>query len=209
MLIATPNLSLDITVRLASLQAGSLPPGVPDDGYRQLVDIGHRAGVPAVVGAIPAVLREALRSRPDLMSPNLSEAEGLLFDRVDEQVGGEGEEVAERAVQAAGRQHAAGAGRAVVTAGAAGAALCTAQGAWWRAAPPVEVVNPIGAGDCFAAGARLAIISRTGDVDIVRRGLAAGSASCDSATAGRFDPGRAEQLFQLIRPDRIENRQVA
>ena len=189
--------------------SGSLPPGVPDDGYRQLVDIGHRAGVPVIVDAAPAVLREALKSGPDLVSPNLSEAEGLLFGRVDEQVHEEGDDIAERAVLAARALHAAGAVRAVVTAGAAGAALCTADSAWWLPAQPVSVVNPIGAGDCFAAGAGLALVAGASDVDIVRRGMATASASCETTTAGRLDHRRAEQLFQAIRAEQIDIRVVA
>ncbi len=188
--------------------SGSLPPGVPDDGYRQLVEIGHNAGVPVIVDAAPAVLREALASQPDLVSPNLSEAEGLLFGRVDEQVHEEGDDIAERSVQAASALHAAGAVRAVVTAGAAGAALSTDDGAWWLAAQPVAVVNPIGAGDCFAAGAGLALISGAADLDIVRRGMATASASCETATAGRLDPARAEQLFHAIGAERVDTPQV-
>ena len=188
--------------------SGSLPPGVPTDGYRQLVDIGHRAGIPVIVDAAPAVLREALRSEPDLVSPNLSEAEGLLFGRVDEQVHEEGDDISERAVVAASALHAAGAVRAVVTAGAAGAALCTADGSWWLPAQPVDVVNPIGAGDCFAAGAGLALAAGATDVDIVRRGMATASASCETATAGRLDPARAEDLFRAIKAEQIDSPRV-
>ncbi len=187
--------------------SGSLPPGVPDDGYRQLVDIGHRAGIPVIVDAAPVVLRHALKSRPDLVSPNLSEAEGLLIGRVDEDVHEQGDDIAERAVRAAGALHAAGAVRAVVTAGAAGAALCNGEGTWWLPAQPVQVVNPIGAGDCFAAGAALSLIADSPDVDIVRRGMATASASCETATAGRLDPVRAEQLYHAIRAERIETPQ--
>src|ERR1700712_974901 len=117
--------------------SGSLPPGVPDDGYRRLVDIGHDAGIPVVVDAAPAVLREALKSAPDLVSPNLSEAEGMLFGAVDEQVDEHGADIAGRAVRAAAALHAEGAVRAVVTAGSAGAALRTSDGSWWLPAEPV------------------------------------------------------------------------
>jgi 1-phosphofructokinase family hexose kinase len=183
--------------------SGSLPPGVPDDGYRQLVDIGHRAGVPVIVDAAPAVLREALKSAPDLISPNLSEAEGLLLGSLDEQVDDEGDDIADRAVRAAAALHDQGAVRAVVTAGAAGAALRTSAGTWWLPAEPVTVVNPIGAGDCFAAGAGLALAAGHADIDIVRRGMAAASASCETITAGRLAPGRAQQLFEAITAQRI------
>ncbi len=189
--------------------SGSLPPGIPDDGYRQLVDIGHRAGVPVIVDAAPAVLREALKSAPDLVSPNLSEAEGLLHGSLDEPVAEEGDDIADRAVRAATALHEQGAVRAVVTAGAAGAALRTNAGAWWLPAQPVALVNPIGAGDCFAAGAGMALAAGESDVDVVRRGMAAASASCETRTAGRLAAGRAQELFAAITAQRILTPMVA
>lgn len=181
--------------------SGSLPPGVPFDGYRQLVDIGHGAGVPVVVDAAPQVLREALAAQPDLVSPNLSEAEGLLSGRSDEEVDERGADIARRAVEASRRLYRSGARRAVVTAGAAGSALTTAAGSWWLPSPRVAVVNPIGAGDSFAAGAALALQAGATDLDVVRRGMAAASASCETATAGRLDAARAAVLFERIRPE--------
>ena len=183
--------------------SGSLPPGVPVDGYRQLVEIGRSAGVPVIVDAAPQVLQQALSARPDLVSPNLSEAEGLLLGRSDEQVHEQGADIPARAVRAAVHLHRQGARRAVVTAGAAGAALSTAAGSWWLPAPRVDVVNPIGAGDCFAAGAALALFDRADDVDIVRRGMAAASASCETATGGRLDAARAAVLATRIRPQLV------
>jgi 1-phosphofructokinase family hexose kinase len=180
--------------------SGSLPPGVPLDAYRQLTEIGHRAGVPVVVDCAPQVLQHVLGAGPDLVSPNLSEAEGLLLGRSDEQVDERGTDIASRAVQASQQLHLAGARRAVVTAGSAGSALTTAAGSWWLPAPRVNAVNPVGAGDCFAAGAALALLSGATDPDIVRRGMAAASASCETATAGRLDAARAAVLYERIRP---------
>ena len=77
-----------------------------------------------------------------------------MFGRVDEQVHEEGDDIAERAVQAARALHAAGAVRAVVTAGAAGAALCTADGAWWLPAQPVERGQPHRRGRLFRGRCR-------------------------------------------------------
>ena len=181
--------------------SGSLPPGVPLDGYRQLTEIAHRAGVPVLVDAAPSVLQQVLSAGPDLVSPNLSEAEGLLLGRSDEQVHEQGADIPSRAVRASHQLHHAGAARAVVTAGGAGAALSTADGSWWLPAPRVNVINPIGAGDCFAAGAAVALLAGAGDLDIVKRGMAAASASCETTTAGRLDAARAAVLFERIRPE--------
>ncbi|WP_196073324.1 1-phosphofructokinase family hexose kinase [Nakamurella alba] len=180
------------------LCSGSLPPGVPVDGYAQLVRLARSAGVPVLVDAAPAVLEAALPAGPDLVSPNLSEAEGLLDGRVDEQVHEEGDDIPDRAIRAAKELHARGARRAVVTAGSAGAALATDDGSWWLEAVRVDAVNPIGAGDCFAAGAALALTTGASDVDVVRRGMAAATASVEHPVAGRLDPARAAGLFEQI-----------
>ena len=178
--------------------SGSLPPGLPDTAYATLTALGHAGGLPVLVDAAPTALRSTLAEQPDLVSPNLSEAEGLLFGRFDEQVDEQGDGIPERAVHAAARLHQAGAVRAVVTAGGCGAALATEHGTWWLPAPPVRVLNPIGAGDCFAAGAALAIVRGATDLDVVRHGMATASASCESPMAGTLRPGRAAELFDVI-----------
>ncbi|WP_051266105.1 1-phosphofructokinase family hexose kinase [Nakamurella lactea] len=195
--------------------SGSLPPGVPVDGYGRLVELAHAKGSPAVVDAAPAALEAALPYRPDLVCPNLSEAEGLLHGRVDEQVHESGDDLPERAAAAAAALHERGAVRAVVTAGAAGAALATADGRWWLTAPPVEVVSPIGAGDSFVGGAAPALAAGRADLDIVIDGMATASASVEQLLAGGVDPARVPAIAALItvqrlsseRPDNTPDRQ--
>src|SRR5664280_1884049 len=53
--------------------SGSLPPGVPLDGYRELVEIAHNAHVRVVLDTSGSSLREALVARPDVIKPNRSE----------------------------------------------------------------------------------------------------------------------------------------
>lgn len=178
--------------------SGSLPPGVPLDGYAQLVAVAHEAGGRAVVDAAPAALLPSLAERPDLVSPNLSEAEGMLFGRTDEQVHETGDDIPDRAVLAATELHARGAVRAVVTAGAAGAALCTANGTWWFTAPSVQVVSPVGAGDSFVGGAAPLLAAGAEDTDIVRTGMATASSSVEQERAGGVDPARVEELIGQI-----------
>ena len=178
--------------------SGSLPPGVPEDGYAQIVHWGHRKGSQVVVDAAPVPLSASLAAEPDLVSPNLSEAEAMLFGRTSELVHEEGDDVPARAVTAARALYATGARRAVVTAGAAGAALCTADGTWWLTAAPVDVVNPIGAGDAFIGGVSVALTRGASDLEAVRSGIASGSASCEQEVAGVVDPARVAQLRGLI-----------
>lgn len=180
--------------------SGSLPPGAPADGYAEITALGHAHGCPVIVDAAPVPLRAALACQPDLVSPNLSEAESMLFGRTDEIVDEVGPDVPGRALNAARALREAGAVRAVVTAGGSGAALCTADGSWWLPAPPIHVVSPIGAGDSFAGAAGLALAAGEAAVDVVRAGMAGGSASCETAVAGRLDPLRASAIRAAITP---------
>jgi fructose-1-phosphate kinase PfkB-like protein len=132
--------------------SGSLPPGVPDDGYGQLVAIAHAAGVRVVVDAARAALAAALPFGPDVVTPNLAEAEGVLSGHADEPVAESGPEVPLRACAAVRRLCERGARSAAVTAGAAGVAFGSLEGVVWVPTVPVEVVNPIGAGDSFVGG---------------------------------------------------------
>ena len=65
----------------------------------------------------------------------------------------------------------------IVTAGAAGAAAVDRSGnSWYQDAPPVAVVDPVGAGDAFAAGFMHSILDDPDDISTaLRTGVAAAS----------------------------------
>ncbi|QKE85579.1 PfkB family carbohydrate kinase [Arthrobacter sp. NEB 688] len=167
--------------------SGSLPPGLPDDTYGRVVELAHSRGVEAWVDGGPAVLGAALPFEPDLVCPNVGEAEALLHGRADEAVEESGDDLVDRCVAAARELHGRGARRAVVTAGSHGAALVTAAGAWWLGATRVPVANPIGAGDSFLAGTAHALLSGASDTDAVRHGTAVAAAAVQHPSGGMLD----------------------
>ena len=67
-----------LTSRSVLVCSGSVPPGAPADAYGRLTQIAHAAGARAVVDAAGSTLLRALDATPDLVTPNLSEAEGSL-----------------------------------------------------------------------------------------------------------------------------------
>lgn len=176
--------------------SGSLPPGAPDDFYGQVVDIAHGAGLRAVVDAGPAVLAAALRHGPDVVSPNLAEAEALLRGRADE-TSDEAGDIEGRALEASREIHASGAGAAVVTGGRHGAALTTARGSWWFPAHTVALANPIGAGDAFLGGMTQALTHGGGMLAAVRHGIDVAGAACEHEQPGAFAPERLGELTAL------------
>jgi 1-phosphofructokinase family hexose kinase len=175
--------------------SGSTPPGAPDDAYARLVAIAARAGAAAIIDAAGRQLEGALRAAPDVVTPNLAEAEGLLHGRSNETVeAGDPSDVRERAETAALELVRRGARAAVVTAGAAGVAAADGTAAGWYVAPVVTVRNPIGAGDALAGGIARALERGEPFADAVADGVAIASASVETAKAGDVDPARVAEL---------------
>lgn len=179
---------------------GSLPPGGPVDGYGELVEAARAAGVPVIVDTAPAPLRAALPSGPDLVTPNLEEAEAAISGDAGDLLLSTGPDLAERAEAAARTLLALGARRAAVTVGELGVVLADDTGITWVPTVPVDVVSAVGAGDSFVAGVAIALASGTTTdwAEAAARGVATASASCEQLRAGGVDPERVEELLTKI-----------
>lgn len=182
---------------------GSCPPATPDDAYARLVACAHRRGVPAVVDAARAQLAAALPAAPDLVSPNLGEAEAVL-DGTDDEPLAAGGRARDRALRAAEALHDRGAATAIVTAAEAGVAVVGRGFRWWVPALAVDVVNAVGAGDAFLA----ALVGRwldDGDLaGALRAGVATAAASVEWGVGGFVDPARARELAGCVaRPEPV------
>jgi 1-phosphofructokinase family hexose kinase len=178
---------------------GSLPPASPPDAYARLVRLARSRGVRALVDAAGAQLAAALDAGPELATPNLAEAEGVLLGTESLPVDDGSPDVRSRALDAASELVARGAGTALVTAGAAGVAVAAASERRWVEALEVEVRNPIGAGDSLVAGL-IGTLERDGDLDrAVLIGVAAAAASVETEVAGVVDPERVRALAAELR----------
>lgn len=176
--------------------SGSLPPGLPIDTYARIVRLVHERGGICVVDAARTALAAALPAGPDLVCPNLDEAEGLATGKVLESSSHveDPAEIRKRALAAAHGLLEQGARRAVVTAGAHGVANVDDTGDWWTDAPRVTVANPIGAGDSFVGGLASALESGASWRDAVDRGVVVASAAVAHPRAGRVDARRVHEL---------------
>lgn len=174
--------------------SGSLPPG-PADGDARLVRLARSADRTCIVDTAGAALAAALGEEPDLVTPNLAEAEALLVGARGEGVEPDGEDVVARALAAVEGLLERGARRAVVTVGRHGAAFGDGRTVAHRGAPAVAVVSPIGAGDAFVGG--LAVCLEEGGEDLAEMvgfATAVAAASCETAVAGRVVAARVVEL---------------
>lgn len=177
--------------------SGSLPPGLPATTYGRLVEIARGLGVPALVDAAREALIGSLAFSPDLVTPNLAEAEGIVSGVVTEAVEAEAmplEQVRQRAEVAAEGLVSRGARRVVVTAGGHGVCAALDGSTTWIPAPRVKVVNPIGAGDSFVAGVAVGLGRGLGWLDAIAFGVSVASAAVETPGAGHVDAQRVDQL---------------
>jgi 1-phosphofructokinase family hexose kinase len=176
---------------------GSTPPGSPSDAYARLVRLARDRGVPSLVDTSGESLANALEAGPDLVTPNLAEAEGVLVGGVSQPAAERSPEVTDRALEAAAAMVARGARTAVVTAGA-GVGVVRGAERWWTDAPDVTVRNPIGAGDSLV-GALVGSLERGEDFrKALALGVAAASASVESDRPGLIDRDRVRHLSRLL-----------
>jgi 1-phosphofructokinase family hexose kinase len=189
---------------------GSLPPGAPLDGYGQLVELARAAGALSVVDSAPGPLAATLSSHPDLVTPNLEEAEAALAGDAGEVLRASDDDVVERAGRAALALCARGARCAAVTAGGQGVAFAATGGeVHWVPAVPVDVLSAVGAGDSFVGGLALELLEMGADsatpptteqwLAALHRATATAAASCEQLRAGGVDPARVAELLELVR----------
>lgn len=175
---------------------GSTPPGSPPDAYRRLVRLARARGVSTLVDAAGDSLAASLEAAPDLVTPSLAEAEGLLQGAAV-QPAAESPDVRERALVAAASLVERGARSALVTSGG-GVAVEGDANRWWVDAPSVRVINPIGAGDSLVGGLVGSLEGGEEFRTALRFGVAAGSASVETSLPGSLEPKRVRTLIPEV-----------
>ena len=178
--------------------AGSLPPGVEASAYAELIRELDKRDVTTIVDTDGEPLRLAVRAEPDVVSPNVIEAEELVGHEFNED---------EDRVIAVREMVQLGAREAIMTVPDGCFALALEDGApslyrcWIE---PREPVAAVGSGDAFLAGYVAARYQGSPLADCLRFGVACGTDSTQQLGAGVIDPRGVEKLLGEVQVDRIE-----
>ena len=165
--------------------SGSLPPGLPDDTYAELVDLSHLHEARVIVDADGAALRGALRSGPDLVVPNRAELARATGTR---DVG---------AGVAALRE--LGARDVLVSCGADGLVLVPEDGSGWYARLPAPLPgNPTGAGDALVAALAAGLAAGSSWQQMVQDAVTWSAAAVLQPIAGDIDPDDVARLSPQV-----------
>ena len=178
--------------------AGSLPRGVGDDFYLEVIREANRRGVRAVLDSEGEPLRLGVEAEPYLVTPNVREAEQLV-----------GHEFSGDDDLAAGLDE-------IVELGARNVLLTHPEGclALMRGvrdeqrlealAPRLEPISKIGSGDVLLAGFLAALMAGRAPDEALRAAVATGAASVLEAGAGRFDVREVNRLSSLVQVRELE-----
>lgn len=162
------------------VMAGSLPPGLPQGWYSEMIAKLRRESAQtkiAVDTSGEAMKMLADGSQPDLLKPNAKELGQLTG------LDGDGIEAAANegnywpVIRAAELLRTRGISEVLVTLGPAGAVLFDDYGRWLAVPPPVQVRSTVGAGDAALAGYLLADQRGLSSPEKLRHAVAYGSAA--------------------------------
>mgnify|MGYP006273768777 FL=1 len=161
---------------------GSLPPGVPDDIYAELIKKLQEKDVKTFLDASDTALKEGIKAKPFLVKPNQAELERLV-----------GRELftLEDIITAAKRIQNNGPKIVVISRGSQGSLAISTAGNFKITAPEVEPHSTIGAGDTLVAALAIKLEAGLSLSEALRYSAAA---SANSVT----QPGT-----QLCKPDEI------
>jgi 1-phosphofructokinase/tagatose 6-phosphate kinase len=167
--------------------AGSIPRGVEPDIYARLIRELQSTGVTTVIDTDGEPLRQAMRAEPDVVSPNVLEAEELVGQEF-----GEDEESAVREIVGLGARE------AIMTLpdGCTAQVLVDGQPSLLRARiQPREPVAAVGSGDAFLAGYVAARYEGSSPQECLCFGVACGAESTQRMGAGLVEPREVRRLL--------------
>jgi len=181
----------DIPIAGFIIASGSLPPGVPNDMYAALAKIAKTKNARLVVDTSGEALKLAVEEGVYLLKPNLGE---LAFLAGKKEIQPNEVKSIAQAIIAQGRCEVM-----VVSMGAAGAMLVTAEIAETFIPPAVMRKSTVGAGDSMVAGI-VYFLTQGKDLSLaVQYGVACGTAATLNAGTELCRKADADRLFALIR----------
>lgn len=170
--------------------SGSLNEGLPTDFYKQIAKIAKASGIKVVVDAYGDALTNVLQEGVHLIKPNVGELAKLVG--VETLEIGEVNEAAKKIIAQGGAEI------VVVSLGPQGAVLVTKDAYEFVPAPNVVKRSTVGAGDSMVGGMVWALSQNKSLKEVIRWGVACGSAATMNEGTQLFKGEDAKRLFSWL-----------
>ncbi len=189
----------DVAARLKDANwlalGGSLPPGAPENAYQILGELSKQAGVKLLLDADKEPFKLGIQAKPELIKPNTPEAERILGVKISND---------QAAISACRklREMVTSNGVALLSRGADGAVMATADGIWQGYSLKVVSKSTIGSGDSMLGAMLWAVETGKDWPEALRWGLAAGAATAETDGS---EIGRRSEIVRLFDQAKVES----
>jgi 6-phosphofructokinase 2 len=170
--------------------SGSISEGLSVDFYKQIAEIAKKTNIKVVVDTAGKALEKVLETGVYLIKPNVGELAKLVGVESLEM-----EEVNQAAKQIIAK---GGAEIVVVSLGPQGAVLVTKDAYEYVSAPNVVKKSTVGAGDSMVGGMVWALSQNKTLKEVIRWGVACGSAATMNEGTQLFKKEDAQRLFEWL-----------
>ena len=177
--------------------SGSMPGGMPEDFYSELITLCREAGVPVLLDTSGSRLAAAVKAGPDLIKPNEDEIVQLTGRRFSDR---------EEAVSILRELRDNGIPMVVLSLGSEGALLACGEGVFRGKPPKIIPRNTVGCGDSMLAGFAVGFARRLPAAEAFRMALAVSAASALNLMTGDFDPADYERLYPEVIVEQLADR---
>ena len=169
--------------------AGSLPPGVPDSFYAQIIEILNEREATSILDTTGESLRFGCEAKPFLVKPNAEEAHRLTGLPVEN---------ATQVTAAATKIRNMSAQNVVISLGKKGAILQAADCTWLVHSPHIKEKNPIGAGDSMVGGLVWGLAQGYSLKESLGWGAASGAATASMSGTEVGSRALIEELYEKV-----------
>jgi len=176
--------------------AGSVPPGVPYYIYRELIDRMKVLGIRTVLDAADMWLIEGIHARPDIIKPNVREAQTLLGVELKTE---------EDIICAVKTIVGMGVGIAAISRGPDGMIIADGNVVLKVVPPQVEIMSTVGAGDSTVAGLVFKLSEGGSLEEASRLAVAAGTAATLTPGTELCHKENVERLLPLVTVEKMPN----
>ena len=174
--------------------SGSVPQGVPQDFYAELIRRARKAGRKFLLDTSGELLAEGIKAQPYFIKPNKDEIQALTGRKVstEEEVIAEVRGFLAQSIELA-----------VVSLGAAGSIAGYQDKIYRIKVPHIDAVNPVGSGDSYVAGMAAALQRGLPIEQALKLAAACGTANALEAESGFVQRAVVEELQTKIQVDQV------
>lgn len=170
--------------------SGSLPPGIPANFYRILIEKAGSLGKKVILDTSGEPLKEGIKGNPYLIKPNIDEMEYLLGKKIENL-----DEIIEYAKQIINN----GVSNVMVTLGGDGGLLINERSIYRGNTPNIKVENTVGSGDSSIAGFIYGLSKNLSSKECFKYALACGTSNAMLKNTGDIIIEDVKKLLTKIK----------